>query len=71
MAKKKATADELDARATANSYQKGAYREEDSRRDGNKHGNKTRKDQYEKLNPLCGIRERYLYPKTIDIEVES
>jgi hypothetical protein len=45
MARKKATADELDAHATANGYQRGAHREEDSRRDGNKHGVKTRKDQ--------------------------
>ena len=43
--KKKATADELDAHATANGYQRGAHREEDGRRDGNKHGDKTRKDQ--------------------------
>jgi hypothetical protein len=38
MARKKATADELDAHATANGYQRGAHREEDNRRDGNKHG---------------------------------
>src|SRR5271154_871960 len=35
--KKKATTDELDARATTNNYQREAHREEDSRRDGNKH----------------------------------
>jgi hypothetical protein len=35
--KEKAAADELDARAEANSYQRKKYREEDSRRDGNKH----------------------------------
>jgi len=45
MARKKATADKLDARATGNGYQRGAHQEEDSRRDGNKHGDKTRKDQ--------------------------
>ena len=45
MARKKATADELDAHATANGYQREAYREEDSRRDGNKHGDKTGKGQ--------------------------
>src|SRR5277367_3615022 len=70
MAKKKATADELDARATANGYQRRAHREEDSRRDGNKHGDKTRKDQDATLD-LCDIRECYLHPKTIDTEVES
>jgi hypothetical protein len=32
MARKKATADELDARAEANGYQREAYREEDSHR---------------------------------------
>jgi hypothetical protein len=45
MARKKATADELDARAEANGYQRGAHREEDSRRDGNKHKDTTTKNQ--------------------------
>jgi hypothetical protein len=49
--KKKATADELDAHATANGYQRGAHREEHSRRDGNKHEDKTRKDQDATLDP--------------------
>jgi len=71
MTGKKDTVEEMDARATANSYQRGVYREEDSRRDGNKHGNKARKDQDTMLDPLRDMRERYLYPKTIDIEVES
>jgi hypothetical protein len=43
--KKKATPDELEARVEANGYRRGAHREEDSRRDGNKHVNKTKKDQ--------------------------
>jgi hypothetical protein len=38
MARKKITGDELNARAKANSYQRGAYQEEDNRRDRNKHG---------------------------------
>jgi hypothetical protein len=45
MARKKATADELDARAEANGYQRGAHREKDSRRDGNKHKDTTTKNQ--------------------------
>ena len=45
MGRKKATAEELEARAEANGYQLGAHREEDSRRDGNKHGDKAKKDQ--------------------------
>jgi hypothetical protein len=45
MARKMATADELDARPEANGYQRGAHREEDSRRDGNKHVDKTKKHQ--------------------------
>jgi hypothetical protein len=45
MARKKATPDELEARAAANGYQIGAHREEDSRRDGNKHGDTTKKNQ--------------------------
>jgi hypothetical protein len=44
MARKKVTPDELEARAEANGYQRGAHREEDSRRDGNKHEDKTKKD---------------------------
>ena len=45
MVRKKATLDELEARAEANGYQRGAHREEDSRRDGNKHEDKTKKNQ--------------------------
>jgi hypothetical protein len=45
MGRKKATVDELDARAEANGYQRGAHREEDSRRDYNKHEEKTKKNQ--------------------------
>jgi hypothetical protein len=44
MARKKATPDELEARAEANSYQRKTYREEDSRSDGNKHEDKTKKN---------------------------
>ena len=43
--KQKATANELDARAEANNYQREAHREESSRRDGNKHENKIKKNQ--------------------------
>ena len=45
MARKVASPDELEARAEANGYQRGAHREEDSRRDGNKHEDKTKKNQ--------------------------
>jgi hypothetical protein len=45
MAGKKATPDELKARAAANGYRRGAHREEDCRRDGNKHLDKTKKNQ--------------------------
>jgi hypothetical protein len=45
MARKKVTPDELEARAEANGYQREARREEDSRRDSNKHEDKTKKDQ--------------------------
>jgi hypothetical protein len=45
MVRKKATADELDARAEANGYRRGTHRKEDSRRDGNKHEDKTKKNQ--------------------------
>jgi hypothetical protein len=44
MARKKLTADELDARAETNGYQRGGYREEDGRRDRNKHEDDIKKD---------------------------
>ena len=43
MGRKRITGDELNARAKANGYQRGAHREEDSRRDCNKHGNGAKK----------------------------
>ena len=45
MTRKKITGDELSARAKANGYQKGAHREEDGRRNRNKHIDKVKKDQ--------------------------
>jgi hypothetical protein len=45
MTRKKFTPDELKARAEANGYQRETHREEDSRRDGNKHDDKTEKNQ--------------------------
>jgi hypothetical protein len=45
MARKKTTADELNARAKANGYQRGAHRDKDSLRDQNKHVDKVKKDQ--------------------------
>ena len=45
MARKKATLDELETRAEANGYRREMHREEDSRRDGNKHEDKTKKNQ--------------------------
>ena len=74
MARKKAPVNELDAHTTANGYQRGAHWEKDSRRDGNKHEDKTRKDQERSrcdVGSLCDVRERYLHPKMIDTEVES
>jgi hypothetical protein len=45
MARKMATPDELESRAEANGYQKGAHREEDTRRDSNKQEDKAKKNQ--------------------------
>jgi hypothetical protein len=45
MARKKITGDELNARAKAHGYQRGIRRDEDSRRDRNKHLDDTKKDQ--------------------------
>jgi len=39
MAKRKATAEELKARAESNGYKRGTYREKDSTRDNGKHNN--------------------------------
>ena len=53
MARKKITGDEVDACGKANSYQKEAHREEDSRQARNKHGDDTKKDQ-------VGALDRYV-----------
>ena len=45
MAKRKATTEELGARAESNGYKRGAHREKDSARDIGKHNDKTRKEQ--------------------------
>ena len=45
MAKRKATAEELLARAESNSYKRGAHREEDGTRDNGKHNDKTKMNQ--------------------------
>ena len=49
MPRQKVTADGLDARTEANGYQRGAHWEEDSRRDSNKHEDKTKKNYRAKL----------------------
>ena len=41
MAKRKATVEELEARAESNAYKRGAHREKDSARDDGKHNKKT------------------------------
>jgi hypothetical protein len=45
MAKRKATAEELEARAESNGYKRGAHRERDSTRDNGKHNKKTKRNQ--------------------------
>jgi hypothetical protein len=50
MAKRKATAEELQARAECNGYKRGAHREEDSARDNGKHNHKTKTNQDSVLN---------------------
>jgi hypothetical protein len=45
MGKRKATAEELKARAESNGYKRGAHREKDSTRDNGKHNKKTRGNQ--------------------------
>jgi hypothetical protein len=45
MGRKRATADELLARAEANGYKEGGHREEDAVCDHDKHGKKTKRDQ--------------------------
>jgi hypothetical protein len=44
MARKMLTADELDASAETNGYRRGVHREEDGRRDRNKHGDDIKRD---------------------------
>jgi hypothetical protein len=45
MAKRKATAEELGARAESNGYKREAHREKDSTRDNGKHNKKTKRNQ--------------------------
>jgi hypothetical protein len=45
MAKRKATAEELEAQAESNGYKRGAHREKDSTRDTGKHNKKTKTNQ--------------------------
>jgi hypothetical protein len=45
MARRKATAEELEAQAESNGYKRGAHREKDSTRDNGKHNKKTKRNQ--------------------------
>jgi hypothetical protein len=45
MAKRKATAEELEARAESNGYKRRTYREEDNTRDNGKYNKKTKRNQ--------------------------
>jgi hypothetical protein len=67
---KRIAGDELNARAKANGYQKRARREEGSRRDRNKHGDKHQERSRWSVRSLCALRERFLPPKTMDTDVE-
>jgi hypothetical protein len=53
MAKRKATAEELEARAESNGYRRGAHREKDGARDDGKHNKKTKRNQN-------GVLDRYV-----------
>jgi hypothetical protein len=57
MAKRKATAEELEARAESNGYKRGAYREKDSTRDNGKHNKKTKRNQFG-VRPLRVVRDQ-------------
>jgi hypothetical protein len=56
MAKRKATAEELEARAESNGYKRGAYREKDSTRDNGKHNKKTKRNQNSVLDRASAPR---------------
>ena len=45
MAKRKSTAEQLEARAESNGYDRGAHREKESIRDNGKHNKKTKRNQ--------------------------
>jgi hypothetical protein len=45
MAKRKATAEELEAQAESNGYKRGTHREKDSTRDNGKHNKKAKRNQ--------------------------
>jgi hypothetical protein len=50
MAKRKAMAEELRARAESNGYKRGAHREKDSTRDNGKYNKKTKRNQNSALD---------------------
>ncbi len=70
MARERIAGDELNAHTKANGYQRGVYREEGSRRDRNKHGDKYQERSRWSVRSLCALRERFLPPKTIYTDVE-
>jgi len=60
VAQRKATAEELDARAESNGYRRGAYREEDSTQDKRKHNKKVKRSQNSVFKPLRVVRDQCL-----------
>jgi hypothetical protein len=60
MAKRKATVEELEARAESNSYKRGSYREEDSTQDNGKHNKKIKRNQKFGVRPLRVVRDQCL-----------
>jgi hypothetical protein len=50
MAKRKATAEELEARAESNGYKRGAHREKNGTRDNIKHNKEIKKNQNSALD---------------------
>src|SRR5277367_552153 len=53
MAKRKATAEKLLARAKSNGYKRGAHRKEDNTRDNRKHNDKIKRNQNAVLDHYC------------------
>jgi hypothetical protein len=70
MVRKKVTADELNARARENGYQRGVHQENDCLRDRNKHVDRVKAGSEYSFRSLRPVRGHYLHSKLIIADME-